>query len=139
MTIQKTNKISATIILVSLFFGACCPFIKAKELGHNFILSEYDNIDRRILYSKDKCSGSGIEVVPMTVLEYDTNTKWIIAKSAKSRLSLDYEYWIIDKTFDISQNNDSTINIIKSHIYGPLDSTTFVNRLDRQKIDLKLK
>ena len=75
----------------------------------------------------------------MTVLEYDNNTKWIIAKSSKSRFPVEYYYWIIDKAFDISQNNDSTINIIKSHIYGPLDSTTFAIRLERQKISLKLK
>lgn len=123
---------------MNLFLSSCCPFIKADNLGHDFILSEYDNVDRRILYSKDKCSGEGIEIVPMTVLEYANNSNWIIAKSSKSKLSADYEYWIIDKNFEIQQN-DSAINIIKAHVYGPLDSITFINKLNQQNINLKLK
>jgi hypothetical protein len=126
---------------LSLIFHSCddCGFIKEESLGNNFVMSEYDNVDRRILYSEDKCSGSGIEVVPMTVLAYDSDPKWIIAKSSKSRFSADFDYWIIDKAFDIGQNNDRTVNMIKSHIYGPLDSTTFISRLGIQKINLKLK
>ena len=125
--------------MLNLLFNSCCLFIKADDLGHSFVLSEYDNVDRRILYSKEKCSGSGIEVVPMTVLEYANNSKWIIAKSSKSRISSDYDYWIIDKDFDIPQNLDSLIIIIRSHVRGPLDSTTFISKLNIHKINLRLK
>ncbi len=138
MNKKSTVKIGLIIFLMNLFLSSCCPFIKADSLGHNFILSEYDNVDRRILYSKDKCSGEGIEIVPMTVLEYANNSNWIIAKSSKSKLSADFEYWIIDKNFDIQQN-DSAINIIKAHVYGPLDSISFINKLNQQNINLKLK
>lgn len=131
-------KIGFIIFLLNLFLGSCCAFIKADNLGNDFILSEYDNFDRRILYSKDKCSGSGIEIVPMTVLEYDKNANWIIAKSAKSRFSNIYEYWIIDKNFLMPQN-ERTEDFIKSHVYGPLDSTTFIKKLASQNINLKLK
>ena len=134
-----TIKISFVIIFLALLFDSCCSLIKAEDLGNDFILSEYDNVDRRILYSKEKCSGSGIEVVPMTVLEYANNSRWIIAKSSGSRLGTDYEYWIIDKNFSISQTYDSTISLIKSHVYGPLDSTTFISKLYRQKINLRLQ
>ena len=131
-------KIGLIIFLMNLGLSSCCPFIKADNLGDGFILSEYDNVDRRILFSKDKCSGEGIEIVPMTVLEYADNSNWIIAKSSKSKLSADFEYWIIDKDFDIQQN-DSAINIIRAHVYGPLDSITFINKLNQQNINLKLK
>lgn len=131
--------IGLIIILLNLFFTSCCPFIKAEDLGQNFILSEYDNADRKILFSKEKCSGSGIEVVPMTVLEYANNSKWIIAKSSKLRFGTNIEYWIIDKDFDQPQNYDSTINIIKAHVYGPFDSTTFMKKINSQKINLKLR
>ena len=64
--------------MLSVLFSSCCPFIKAEDLGNNFILSEYDNVDRRIIYSKEKCSGLGIEVVPLTVVEYANNPLGII-------------------------------------------------------------
>ena len=134
-------KTGLLLIVLSLFFSSCCPFIKAEDLGNNFILSEYDNVDRRIIYSKEKCSGSGIEIVPMTVLEYANNSKWIIAKSSTSRFKTEYQYWIIDKDFNIEivQDNKSTIDSMKSHVYGPFDSTTFINKLYSQKINLVLK
>ncbi|MFT4019362.1 MAG: hypothetical protein QM668_20525 [Agriterribacter sp.] len=140
LNFKDTNKTEFIIIvLLSSFISSCCGFIKADDLGQNFVLSEYDNVDRRILYSEDKCSGSGIEVVPMTVLEYAYNSKWIIAKSAKSKLTTDYEYWIIDKDFKVPQVKDSLMDIIKSHVYGPFDSTTFISRLNNQRINLTLK
>jgi hypothetical protein len=131
------KKIGVFIIALSLIFNSCdsCLFIKEEHLGNNFILSEYDNVDRTILYSEKRCSGSGIEIVPMTVTEYANDAKWIIAKSRG------YQYWIIDKTFNVKliQDNDSTLNIIKSHVYGPFDSTTFAHRLQVNKISLILK
>lgn len=139
--LNKKRIISVNLIIISLivFFNSCCPFVKADDLGHGFVLSEYDHGDRRILYSKDKCSGTGIEVVPMSVLEYASNSRWIIARSSKFRDTTNFQYWIIDKDFDIPQNDDSTVNSIKSYVSGPLDSATFTSRLDEQQINLKLK
>jgi len=134
-------KTELILIVLGLFFSSCCPFIKAEDLGNNFILSEYDSVDRSIIYSKEKCSGSGIEIVPMTILEYANDSKWIIAKSSRSRFKTEYQYWIVDKNFNIEivQDNKSSIDSIKSHVYGPFDSTTFINKLYSQKINLVLK
>ena len=132
------------LILLSIglifLFNSCCPFIKEENIGNNFYLSEYDNVDRRILYSEKACSNSGIEIVPMTVTEYAYNSKWIVAKNSVSRFGGNYQYWIIDKNFKVKiiQDNDSTINVIKSHIFGPFDSTKFVQSLFDKNINLKL-
>jgi len=126
--------------IILLLFGmmvlcnSCCPFIKEESLGNNFYLSEYDNVDRQIFYSEKSCSGSGIGIVPMTVTEYAYNADWIIAKSSAER------YWIVDKNFKVKiiQDNDSTINIIKSHVFGPFDSTNFFQQLLTKEINLTL-
>ncbi len=122
-------------------YNSCCPFIKEESLGNNFYLSEYDNVDRRILYAEESCSNSGIEIVPMTVTEYADNSKWIIAKSSASGQTAESKYWIVDKDFKVKiiQDNDSTTNVIKSHVFGPLDSTKFVHLLSVKDIKFTLK
>src|SRR5690348_2283524 len=124
-----------------ILHNSCCPFIKEESLGNNFYLSEYDNVDRRILYSEEPCSNSGIEIVPMTVTEYAFSPGWIIAKSSASGQTLEDRYWIVDKNFKVKiiQHNDSTINVIKSHVFGPFDSTKFVQQLLDKDIKLTLK
>ncbi|CAN5202700.1 hypothetical protein BH20BAC1_BH20BAC1_14660 [soil metagenome] len=135
------KEIGVLILGLSIFFHCCCGFIKEEHLGNNFMLSEYDNVDRRVLYSEERCSGSGIEIVPMTVTEYANDSKWIIAKSRTSRFGTEYLYWIVNKDFKMKlvQDNGSTLNAIKSHVYGPFDSTTFADKLHANKISLKLK
>jgi len=139
MNITTTAKIWFATVVLSLLLSSCCGFIKAEDLGHNFVLSEYDEVDRRILYTEDQCSGDGIEAVPMTVLEYAKNSKWIIAKSAESEVTTNLKYWVIDKDFEIAQSDDNISNVVKSHIYGPFDSTTFLSKLHNLNINLKLK
>jgi len=134
-----TDKIWFAIIPMSILLSSCSGFIKEEDLGHNFVLSEYDEVDRRILYAEDPCSGNGIEVVPMTVLEYAKNLKWIIAKSGKSGGTTYFKYWLVDKDFKIGQTNANISDAIKSHIYGPFDSTTFISKLNSLNINLKLK
>lgn len=125
---------------MSLYYS-CCPFITEQSLGNNFYLSEYDNVDRRILYSEESCSNSGIEIVPMTVTEYAYNSNWIIAKSSASGQTAENKYWIVEKSFKVKilQDNDSTINVIKSHVFGPFDSTRFVQLLLTEDIELTLQ
>ena len=125
---------------MSLYYS-CCPFITEQSLGNNFYLSEYDNVDRRILYSEESCSNSGIEIVPMTVTEYAFNSNWIIAKSSASGQTAENKYWIVEKSFKVKilQDNDSTINVIKSHVFGPFDSTRFVQLLLTEDIELTLQ
>ena len=132
-----------TILLLfglMVLYNSCCPFMKEDSLGNNFYLSEYDNVDRRILYSEESCSNSGIEIVPMTVTEYAYNADWIVAKSSASNQTTENRYWIVDKIFKVKiiKDNDSTINFIKSHVFGPFDSTKFVQLLYTKKINLTL-
>jgi hypothetical protein len=126
---------------LSLCIYGCCGFTKEESLGNKFRLSEYDNIDRRILYSEEKCSRSGIEIVPMTVIAYANDSKWIIAKSNTSRLGAEYRYWIIDKGFEIDSKTKSerVSSVIKSHVTGPLDSVAFIQKVNANNINLTLK
>ena len=79
------KKIATLILILTGFtFSSCCLFIKEVNLGNNLYLSEYDNVDRSILYSEKKCTGTGIEIVPMTILEISYDKKWIIEKTGSS-------------------------------------------------------
>jgi hypothetical protein len=131
------------LLLVGLMalYNSCCSFTKEESLGNNFYLSEYDNVDRRILYSETSCATSGIEIVPMTVTAYAYNLNWIIASSSASTQATGNQYWIIDKSLKVKilQGNDSTINIIKSHVFGPFDSTKFIQELLTKQINLTLQ
>lgn len=137
------KNIGVLVLAVCAFFHSCdnCDFIKEEHLGNNFRLSEYDNVDRRILYSEVKCSGSGIEIVPMTVTEYANDSKWIIAKSKTSRFGTEYQYWIVDKSHKVKllQDYDSSLKALKALVFGPFDSTTFADKLRSNNINLKLK
>jgi hypothetical protein len=125
------------IIIIGLLTTvySCCPFIKEENLGNNVYLSEYDNVDIRILYSKESCSGSGLEIVPMTVLEFNYDSNWIIAKSGSKKREAKTQYWIIKNDFD----NESTSGVIKSKTIGPLDEKQFFNELIKRRINLELK
>jgi hypothetical protein len=68
-------KIGLVVTLLNLSFISCCPFIKTDDPGHHFVLSEYDHVDRQIPY---QCSGSGMEAVPITVIKYSNDSRWII-------------------------------------------------------------
>lgn len=135
---MKINYLNFFLIICGLF-NSCC-FAKEKKLGNNFILSEYDNEDIQIIYSEETCANSGISIVPRTVLEYAYNNKWIIAKSGSKNYKAS-SFWIIDKEFKVKiiMDNDSTLNVIKSHVLGPLDSIQYVEKFKLNKINLKLK
>ena len=108
---------------------------REEYLGNNLYLSEYDNIDRKILYSEEECSGFGIEIVPMTVTEFNFNEKWIIAKSMSYREKSNIQYWIIKNDFF----DDPNVDLIKANTIGPLDSITFGNNLKEKNIDIRLR
>ena len=118
-----------------LIINSCCFSIKEEYLGNNLYLSEYDNKDRIIIYSEEECTGSGIEIVPMTVTEFAYNTKWIIAKSISYRSQTNAQFWIIKN--DFSEIPDA--NKIKSNMIGPLDSIAFKANLKKENIDLELR
>jgi len=98
-------------------------------------LSEYDNVDRRILYQKKSCATSGVEIVPMTITELAYDSEWIIAKSERKRNNLNIEYWIIKNKYQI----DPDAETIKANRLGPLDKVTFKIMLKEKAIVLELK
>jgi hypothetical protein len=80
---MKKQKIIFINLVLLILVNSCCLGAKETFLGNNIYLSEYDNVDRRILYQKESCAISGAEIVPMTVTEIAYNSEWIIAKSKK--------------------------------------------------------
>lgn len=136
-----------TICIVIIF--ACVPIcgcnmcfsVKETKLGKNFRLSEYDEVDRRILYSEEDCAVSGIEIVPMTVVEFAYDSRWLIAKSKPSRYSHDSQFWIVDKVVghEALRKGHYQVDSLKSFIVGPLDTMMFVRKLNAINVSLKLR
>ena len=89
---------------------------------------------RSLLYSEESCKGTGVEIVPMTVLEYDYNSEWIIAKSGNKRTGIEIQYWIIKNDYDV----EPTAEVIKSNVLGPLDLKSFSKELLNKRIELTL-
>jgi len=123
------------LIVIALSFSSCCAFIKVEHLGNNLYLSEYDNVDRRILYTEEKCSGSEVQIVPMTILEIAYDSQWIIAKSGSKNKPSTFKYWIIKNNYKISPKADT----IKSNTLGPMDYKTFMEEIKNNDIRLTLK
>jgi len=129
---MKKN-VTFIILGLSILISSCCLTIKEKYLGNNLYLSEYDNVDRRIFYSDEKCSGGGFEIVPMTVIEYAYDSKWIIAKTGTGNGAKN-QYWIIKKT----ETENPTVEDVKSNTFGQLDLVEFKKKMIENRIDLTL-
>ncbi|NQW37061.1 MAG: hypothetical protein HQ471_08655 [Flavobacteriales bacterium] len=116
-----------TLIYGLLIFTPSCVFTRIDDsidLGKKYrYIQDYP---QTIIYHKtEKYNGIGLNAVPPTVLNYDFNDKFIIAKNVDLEKE-EMNYWIIDKDKD---NSD-----IK-----PLDSLTFHRTLIEKKIGLRLK
>jgi len=129
------NILTFLILVISL--NSCCIGAKEDYLGNNIYLSEYDNVDRRILYQTESCATSGVEIVPMTILEIADNNKWIIAKTGNGRKRTEdkfFKYWVIKNDYENSPNSETVKR----------NTTEFDNRQDfdkfltENKIKLKL-
>ncbi|MEI8272077.1 MAG: hypothetical protein WCG08_05600 [Paludibacter sp.] len=115
-----------TFIILSISLNSCCIGAKENYFGNNIYLSEYDNVDRRILYQTESCATSGVEIVPMTVLEIANNSKWIIAKTGYNRNQTEdkyFKYWVIKNDYE----NIPDPETVKSN------TTEFDNRQDFDK------
>lgn len=71
----------------------------------------------------------------MTVLEYNYDSKWIIAKSGSKRENTNIHYWIIKNKFDQEPTSDQ----IKLNTTGPLVEEQFFKELTERQIQLNLK
>lgn len=118
--------------------NSCCVGAKEDYLGNNIYLSEYDNVDRRILYQTQSCASTGVEIVPMTVLEISHNQKWIIAKTGYGKIRTDedyFKYWVIKNDYE-SLPDAETVKL-NTTTFNDLDG--FEKFLTENNIDLELR
>lgn len=130
----KTHIYKITILLILFSLNSCCFSAKEEYLGNNLYLSEFDNVDRRILYQSKSCATSGIEIVPMTVLEIAYNESWIIAKSGSKAQEIDFKFWVIKNNY-LSQPDPETI---KNNTQEFQSLESFSSHLIENKIELNL-
>lgn len=114
-------------ILYLLTLTWSCIFIRMDDsidLGGNYrYIQDYP---QSILYHKtSEYKGMGLNAISPIVKKYNYNDRYIIAFSQRMEDNKE-EYWLIDKQEEFSE-------------ISPLDSTTFFQRLEQYKINLKLK
>ena len=129
------NILTFLILVISL--NSCCIGAKEDYLGNNIYLSEYDNVDRRILYQTESCATSGVEIVPMTILEIADNNKWIIAKTGNGRKRTEdkfFKYWVIKNDYENLPNSET----VKRNTTELNNRQDFDKFLTENKIKLKL-
>lgn len=129
------NYLKLLIGLLTLFLVSSCDIsAKEKYLGNNLYLSEYDCVDRRILYQTKKQANSVKEIISMTVSEIAYDKNWIIAKSDQLK-DKEITYWIIlNKYHKIPSPTE-----VKENTIGPLNKIEFDSILKKNKIELVLK
>ncbi len=90
------------------------------------------------MYCFDNCCNSGYTVIPNTVMAYNFDDNWIIAKNDSNfdNHRSDFAYWIFKKNFSSSKEN--MYDSIKANLIGPLDSATFYKMLSKRSIHLQL-
>lgn len=130
---MKTKLIFINLTLL-VVLNSCCFGTKENHLGNNIYLSEYDNVDRRILYQTESCATSGVEIVPMTVLELSHNSDWIIAKSGSKKAESEFKYWVIKNKYDQLPNSET----VKNNTAEFNDYDLFKSFLIEKNIKLKL-
>ncbi|TAI47842.1 hypothetical protein [Flagellimonas allohymeniacidonis] len=123
---KKGTENILTFLILVISLNSCCIGAKENYLGNNIYLSEYDNVDRRILHQTESCATLGVEIVPMTVLEIADNNKWIIVKTGNGRKRTEdnfFKYWVIKNDYE-SLPDPETVK---------RNTTEFDNRQDFEK------
>lgn len=89
------------------------------------------------MYCTDRCCNSGIPIIPQTVIGYNFDENWIIAKTDSYYYHIPkyYAYWVFNKK-NIAEN--PKYEDFKANLTGPLDSITFNKILLEKNIRLKL-
>ena len=130
-------KTELNFLFLGLLFilNSCCLGAKEEYLGNNLYLSEYDNKDRIIIYQEESCSVTGVEIIPMTILEIAHNSKWIIAKSGNKRKQTNFKYWLIKNNYPKTPNPET----VKANTFEFKDYNLFNSRLIKKGINLKLQ
>jgi hypothetical protein len=135
MNLNFKTRLVFSFIGLSLIIQSCCFGVKEKYLGNKIYLSEFDNVDRRILYQENSCAMSGIEIVPMTVIEIAYDTEWIIAKSENKLHHTNIKYWIIKNYYNTLPDAEA----IKENTTKFSDYNLFKSYLEDNNITIQLK
>lgn len=134
---KKGIKNILTFLILVISLNSCCVGAKEDYLGNNIYLSEYDNVDRRILYQTESCATSGVEIVPMTVLEIGNNDKWIVAKTGYGKNQKEesfFKFWVIKNDYESLPDAET----VKRNTTEFENRQDFDNFLTENKIELEL-
>lgn len=124
-----------SIICLAVILQSCCFGAKEEYLGNNLYLSEFDNVDRQILYQEKSCASSGVQIVPMTVMEIAYNSEWIIAKSENKRDKTNIRYWVIKNKYECIPDAQT----VKANTFEFDDYNLFKSFLSDNSILLELE
>lgn len=135
---KKILYLALVLLLVSC---NSCWLYRIVELGNDFALVEADENDIEILYCRNRenvCfdGPNSAVVVPSKVVAYNSDDRWIIAKS-HSTSTHTYSYYIVDKEYDFTRLGYE--EELKRQTIGPLDSIQFQKEKLRCGIKLTLK
>lgn len=134
---KKRIEYLLTFLILVILLNSCCIGAKEEYFGNNIYLSEYDNVDRRILYQTKSCATSGIEIVPMTVLKIAYNNKWIVAKTGNGRKITEdkfFKYWVIKNDYKSLPDSET----VKRNTIEFENQQDFDKFLTENKIELEL-
>ena len=142
MSALKYNSMIKNILIflaswMLLILQSCCLSTKNTSLGNKIYISEYSFKELSIMYCLNRCCNSGATIIPETIIAYNFNEKWIIAKSDSEYYNPknNFAYWV----FNINNSPAKDLNEnIKANLYGPLDSISFYKLLLEKDIKLKL-
>lgn len=135
---RKILYLALVLLLVSC---NSCWLSRVVELGNDFALVESDEEWIEIFYSHNRNGGcfdgqNSEVVVPSKVVAYNSDDRWIIAKSHSTSTHTD-SYYIVDKEYDFTRLGYE--EELKRQTIGPLDSIQFQKEKLRCGIKLELK
>ena len=129
------------LLFILLLVGCNChSWMRIVELGNNFALVEADDTSINYdYYGGQNCflGKYAAQVIPVEVLAYNYNERWIIAKSGDEHRPQEVAYWIVDKDFEFIRLGFH--EELKKQTIGPLNSLQFDQKLKELNINLKLK
>ena len=151
---MKTIHHISICMLLLILWGGCTggagafKFTCVTELGNDFSLVESDSELIEIYYTCDRKSkkfdGIGSMVaIPTKVFAYGFDDNWIIAKTMKSRGQMDLNckvfYWIVDKHYPYSKDEDSCKVELKLHTLDSLSYERFLEEAKKRNIKIEWK